>query len=74
MSSDDDAKRAVRFAASIATELLNKAEDGTKLLAVTYNYPRGAAAFWFGFRATTGALFAIGLTIALSTLIHWIFA
>jgi hypothetical protein len=74
MSSDDDAQRAVQFAARVATELLNKAEDGTKLLAVTYNYPRGAAAYWFGFCATAGAMFAIGLTVALSTLIHWIFA
>jgi hypothetical protein len=69
---DDDKVSAVKFAASIATELLARAEDGTKLLSVTYNYPKGAAAFWYGFRTTIGGIFAFGLVVAISKILDWL--
>lgn len=55
----DDALASARWAAQVAEQLLEKAGDGTKLVSVSYHYPRGRKAFEYGFVAALGAVTAI---------------
>lgn len=62
-----------KLAAQIAVEILDRAEDGTKLLAINKHYPDGYKAFSVGFFLMWGAMTAIGVGVALSKLLNWVF-
>lgn len=72
MTSED--AEAVRMAARVAEQILQRTRDGDKLLSVTYNYPRGANAYWTGVLLAMGALTSISAFMTIVILTQRIFS
>lgn len=65
-----DAINSVKFAARVAEQLLKNSDEGTKLLSVTYHYPKGDKAYGFGFRLAFGACFGATVFACVATSIY----
>lgn len=72
MTDEEKLQDELRFAAQIADRLLAKAQDGTKLLSITRNYPVRFAAFEYGFNVACGAFCALALMVAMTSLVSYI--
>lgn len=67
---ETDKREAIVFAARVAEQIIARTDDGTKLLSVTYHYPKGWRASEFGFVATSGVITAVYLWLAAMVLIE----
>lgn len=61
-----------KFAAQVAVEIIERAEDGTKLLAVHHHYPKGGEAFKVGFYLAVGFIAAATAWVALTKVFVWL--
>ena len=55
-----------RIAAQIAVEILDRADEGTRLFTLNKYFPRGRDAFSFGFHLTLGGIVAFSLVLVIA--------
>lgn len=60
-----------KFAAQVAIEILDRAEDGTSLFAVHRHYPQGWQAFKVGFWFALGCIGAAAVWMGLTKVMIW---